>query len=176
MSHPIPSAVPSSVRAGDTVTWRRSLADYPASDGWTLSYVLLSPAAQITIAATADGSAHLVSVAPATSAAWAAATYAWQERVSKSGASHTSSSGTLEILPNFSAATGGLDARTHAQKTLAAIESWIETGDITVADYTIGDRQLKSIPIRELLLLRDTYRRDVRRQTARQSGRVYVRF
>ena len=76
MSHPIPSAVPSSVRAGDTVTWRRSLADYPASDGWTLSYVLLSPAAQITIAATADGSAHLVSVAPATSAAWAAATYA----------------------------------------------------------------------------------------------------
>lgn len=176
MSHPIPSAVPSILRAGDTVTWRRVLADYPASDGWSLSYILVSPAAQIVIAAAADGSGHLVSVAPATSAAWAAATYAWQERVSKAGASHTSSSGTLDILPNFSAATGGLDARTHAQKTLAAIESWIETGDITVADYTIGDRQLKSIPIRELLLLRDTYRRDVRRQTPRQSGRVYVRF
>jgi hypothetical protein len=152
------------------------LADYPASDGWSLSYILVSPAAQIVIAAAADGSGHLVSVAPATTAAWAAGIYTWQERASKAGAIHTSDSGSIEILPNFSAAAGGLDARTHAQKTLAAIESWLETGDITVADYTIGDRQLKRIPIRELLLLRDTYRRDVRRQTPRQSGRVYVRF
>ena len=66
---------PSRVTAGDTITWLRSLADYPASAGWVLSYTLINSAAKISITATASGADHLVTVAAATSAAYTPATY-----------------------------------------------------------------------------------------------------
>ena len=80
-------------------------------------------------------------------------------------------------IASFAAATGGLDARSHAQKTLEALEAWIEGRDIAVAEYRIGDRLLKTIPIPDLLILRDRYRREVRAASGvPQSGRVYLRF
>ena len=89
MSHPIPTAVPATLRVGDTATWRRTLSDYPANDGWTLAYVLVKTGVQIAISASADGASHLVEVATATTGAWTAGTYAWQERVTKSGKTYT---------------------------------------------------------------------------------------
>ena len=44
MSHPIPTAVPATLRAGDTATWRRTLSDYPANDGWTHALSLFKAA------------------------------------------------------------------------------------------------------------------------------------
>ena len=38
----LPNSVPISVTAGDTLTWRISLADYLASAGWTLRYRLIN--------------------------------------------------------------------------------------------------------------------------------------
>jgi len=175
MAHPIPTAVPISLRAGDTATWRRSLADYPASDGWVLSYVLVKSGAQITITADAAGADHLITVVPATTVAWTPGVYAWQERVTQAGAIYTLATGTLEIIASFAAATTGLDARNHAQKTLDALEAWIERHDIAVAEYMIGDKRMQHIPIVDLLTLRDAYRREVRGQSG-QSGRVYMRF
>mgnify|MGYP007002354793 CR=1 FL=1 len=175
MTYPIPTAVPRSLRAGDTATWRRSLSDYPASSGWVLSYVLVKSDTQIIITANASGADHLVSVVPATTLGWIPGIYAWQERVALAGAIHTLSTGTLEIIASFAAATTGLDARSHAQKTLSALESWIECHDLAVADYEIAGRKMQFIPIADLLQLRDAYRREVRGQGG-QSGRVYMRF
>ena len=46
-----------------------------------------------------------------------------------------------------------------------------------VAEYQIGDKQLKSLSIPDLLLLRDRYRREVRESVGpRKSGRVQLRF
>lgn len=179
MAHTVPTAVPSSLRAGDTATWRRSLADYPASAGWALSYVLVKTGTQITIASAASGDDHLVAIAPAVTATWTPGSYSWQERVSIGADIHTTATGSLSIAASFAAAAGGLDARTHAEKTLAALEAWIESRDIAVAEYSIGDRQLKNIPIAELLRLRDTYRREVRATVGAPQpgrGRVYLRF
>lgn len=175
MAHSIPIVVPATLRAGDTATWRRTLADYPASAGWVLSYVLVKTGAQIAITAAAAGADHLVSVAPATTAAWAPGVYVWQERAALAGAIHTTATGSVEILASFSAATTGLDARSHAQKTLAALEAWIEGHDLAVAEYDIAGRRMKYIPIADLLTLRDAYRREVRGQSGK-SGRVYMRF
>ncbi len=175
MAYSIPTAVPASLRAGDTATWRRLLTDYPAPDGWTLSYALVKAGQQILIPASADGDAYLVEVADASTAAWTAGTYAYQERVSQSGKSYTVSTGSIEILASFAAAAGGLDARSHAQKTLAALEAWIENHDPAVAEYDIAGRKMKYISIPDLLTLRDQYRREVRGQ-AGKSGRVYTRF
>lgn len=177
MSPPIPSSVPSVFRAGDTAIWRRTLSDYPAGDGWTLDYLLVQPSRQITLTATADGDSHLIEIAASTTQTWTPGSYSWQERASKAGKIHTTATGTLQIQPSFAAATLGLDARTHAQKTLDALEAWIESRDLGVAEYQIAGRQLKTIPIPDLLLLRDRYRREVRETTGpKKSGRVQLRF
>jgi len=78
MTHPVPEAVPATLRAGDTATWRRNPADYPASDGWSMDYILVTAAAQIAIAASVAGNEFLVEVSPATTALWTAGRYAWR--------------------------------------------------------------------------------------------------
>lgn len=164
MAHPIPTIEPATLRAGDTATWTRSLPDYPATAGWVLSYALVKDGARITFSASASGADHLVSVAPATTALWAAGVYTWSAKVSLAGAVHTIATGTVEILADYSAAVAGLDARSHARITLNALEAWIEGRDIAVAEYQIAGRTLKTIPIEQLLKLRDSYRREVRQE------------
>jgi len=38
MAATIPTKEPLTIRAGDTIKWKRSIDDYKASDGWTLKY------------------------------------------------------------------------------------------------------------------------------------------
>ena len=49
-----------------------------------------------------------------------------------------------------------------------------------VAEYEIAGRRLKTIPIPDLLKLRDRYRQEVRAQSGSngsgRSGRIYLRF
>lgn len=175
MAYTVPTLIPATLRAGDTASWRRSTPDYPASDGWALSYALVTSGELIKIDATADGANHLIDVSATTTGTWAPGIYGWIERVSKSGKIYTIDSGTVEILPSFFSATTGLDARTHAQKTLSALEAWIENHDTAVAEYEIAGRRMKYIPISDLLLLRSQYQREVNRQSGK-SGRVYMRF
>jgi hypothetical protein len=175
----VPTTEPSSVTAGDTLTWSRSLADYPASTGWVLAYALVCAGQLITITASASGDEHIVSVAAATSAAYVPGTYAWQATVTKTTERYTVGTGTLTILPNLAAQGGGYDARTHAAKTLAALEAWIESHDMAVADYQIAGRAMRYISIPDLLKLRDAYKAEVARETAVVAGtgtRLVVRF
>lgn len=176
----VPTTEPVSVTAGDTLTWRRSLADYPASAGWVLTYALVSGAALYTLTAAADGDDHLVTVAAATSAGYAADTYSWQAYVTLGTERHTVGFGTLTILPNLADQGGGYDNRSHARKTLAALEAWIENHDMAVADYQIAGRAMRYISIPDLLKLRDAYKAEVSRETLTASGgvgtRLVVRF
>lgn len=139
-----------------------------------MQYTLVNSAGKITIESSASGSNHQISVAPAVTAAWASGSYAWQRRVTNGTEAYTTATGSLDVLPDYSSAAS-LDARTHAKKTLDALEAWIESRDPGVAEYEIAGRRMKYISITELLKLRDRYRREVRSQ-AGQSGRVYMRF
>lgn len=161
MAHPTPTTEPASIRAGDFATWTKTLGDYPASAGWVLSYALVKTGTRILFSATASGDDHLIAVPAATTAAWAAGTYTWSARVTKTTEVYTVGSGSIELLPDLAAASGGLDARSHAVKTLEALEAWIETRDAAVAEYEIAGRRMKFIPIGELLKMRDQYRREV---------------
>ena len=178
-----PTIEPSSVNAGDTWRWTRSLADYPASAGWALSYTLINASAKITVNASASGDDHAVTVAAATTAGYAAGTYDWRARVSRAGEVYTVGEGRLTVRNAFSAAT--FDARTHARKTLDAIEAVIEgRASSSTAEYTIAGRSLKHIPVADLLALRDKYRAEVLREDAAAAvaaglpdrRRVFVRF
>lgn len=143
--------------SGDTVSWTKSLTDYPANDSWVLTYALINSAHKITITATASGSDHLVSLSAATTAAYTAGVYQWQAYATKSSQRFLVDSGTITVIPNFAAETT-YDARIHAKKMVDLIEDVLEgraEGD--TQEYTIGNRSMKKIPILELKKLRDVY-------------------
>lgn len=182
MAANIPTSEPTSLLAGDTAKWLKSIADYPATDGWSLSYVLVSAAQRITFTATANGSDYLVNASAATTAAWVAGSYAWRAQVSKSGEVFTVASGTIDVMPAFASA---IDSRSHARKTLANIEAYMENaGNLSAASYEIAGRKLQRIPLPELMALRDKYKGEVAREDAANSvarglpdrRRVMVRF
>ena len=79
---------PTTIIAGDSVAWTKSLADYPAPT-WTLKYRLVREGKSIEIVATASGSDHAIAVLPATSAGWLPGDYKWVAMVSDFGGSAT---------------------------------------------------------------------------------------
>lgn len=179
----IPTIEPTTANAGDTWRWTRTLADYPASAGWALSYTLINAAAKITINASASGDDHAVTVNAATTAGYAAGIYDWRARVSKAGEVYTVGEGRITVRNAFGGST--FDARSHARKTLEAIEAVIEgRASSEVSYYMIGNRQLRYMTPAELLTLRDKYRAEVAREDAAAAvaaglpdkRRVFVRF
>lgn len=179
----IPTIEPTTANAGDTWRWTRTLADYPASAGWALSYTLINAAAKITINASASGDDHAVTVSAATTAGYAAGSYDWRARISKAGEVYTVGEGRFTVRNAFGGAT--FDARSHARKTLEAIEAVIEgRASSEVSYYMIGNRQLRYMTPAELLTLRDKYRAEVAREDAAAAvaaglpdkRRVFVRF
>ena len=65
------------ITAGDSLSFTVSLADYPASAGWVLSYRLIprTAGAVLTFSATASGDDHVVALNAAATASWAAGDY-----------------------------------------------------------------------------------------------------
>lgn len=117
---------PSRVTAGDSISWLKSLSDYPASAGWVLAYTFINSAAKITATATASGADHLVSISAATSAGWASGTYTWQSTVTKAAERYTVGTGAMVVSPNLAAATT-YDTRSSARKALDAVNLLLET-------------------------------------------------
>lgn len=147
-----PTTEPDSVVAGDTLTWTRSLADYPAGT-WTLKYRLINAAGKIDITASASGTDHLVAISAATSANYTAGTYAWTALVEKTGERATIGGGTIVVKPNI-AALNTLDARTDAAKIvdqlMAAYTSYTSSNGL-VAEYEIAGRRMKYRSAAEIL-------------------------
>lgn len=165
--------------AGDTLDFTVEVPDYPAADGWTLKYRLTprfstptQASITITAVANADGSRYDVQAAPATTAAWAAGAYTWARWVEKSGARQTlSESGQLEVKSDPSATAQGFDSRSHARKTLEAIEAVIEgRASKDQMSYAIGGRSLQRMPIDDLLKFRARYKAEVEIEERLASG------
>lgn len=179
----IPTTEPLTVNAGDTVRWRRALPDYPAGAGWVLTYTLLNSAGKITIAAGASGDEHLVNVAAATTATWAAGDYAWRAQVSKAGDVFTVAEGRITVKPAFSAST--LETRSRARQALDAVEAYLaDSNNLAAAQYEIAGRQLRRHTLTELWAHRDRLRLEVLREEQAERlaaglpdrRRVFVRF
>lgn len=79
--------MPETIFAGTTVEYRRSLPDFPASDGWSLALRLPknSDDEAVAVNVTADGDAFLVTISADETAALTPGTFSWSERVSKAG-------------------------------------------------------------------------------------------
>jgi hypothetical protein len=161
---------PLSIPAG--VTFERSLCldDYPASDGWSLTVALRGPQA-INLTSTADGDQHDLTASAATTATWTAGLYSYSIRATKAGEVHQIEQGTIEIEPDVAAIATGVDQRSHARRTLDAIEALLENrATIDQERYRINNRELYRMPIAELLKFRDQYRAEVQREEIAARG------
>lgn len=184
----IPTAEPSFVTAGDTVTWSRSLQDYPASAGWVLKYRLINASGKIDITASASGDDHLVVVAPATTALWVAGDYTWQAYVEKSSNRYTVGSGSIEVRTNLAAEAAGYDTRSTAKQILdqleAAYSDYCTNGQGLVQQYAIGGRQMQFRDATDFISAIEYWRAKVQSETALEQislglgnpRRLYVRF
>lgn len=181
MTTSTPTTEPGTINPGDTVKWTRSLPDYPANDGWVLSYELVNATARYSFSAGTSGADHTVTIAANVSAGYLPGAYDWRARVAKASEIFTVGSGRLNVNASFASAT---DVRSHARKVLGAIDAYFENSqNLTAARYMIAGRELWRIPITELLKLRDRYRQDIAREDAAQRagaglpnpGRIFVR-
>jgi len=118
--------IPSKITAGTSVSWLSVLGDYPASEGWTLTYTLISTSAQISFASSADGDSHLIEIPYTTTQAWGAGEYAWQGHVSNGTERYQVDSGLVEIVVDYATETTGADTRTWLDKAIDALEAAIE--------------------------------------------------
>jgi hypothetical protein len=185
----IATVEPASFTAGDTVKWKRSLADYPATGGWTLKYRLISAANKYDITASASGADHLVTVTAATSATYVAGEYAWQAYV-EGGSSerYTVGTGTLTIAPNLAGQSGGLETRSTARQIVAELEAarlaYATNGQGHVQRFTIGNREMWFRSSADFLREIEYFRNQVANEEAAEAiakglgnpRRLYVRF
>lgn len=180
MSADTPSRIPAELRAGDTITWRRTLADYPASDGWELRCTLVGPGAVYNLVAVPDADGHVFTAPAATTAGWSPAGYQALETAHKSGERYTLGSVRVVVLQDLAAASTGMDTRSHARKVLDSLNAWLESKAPTAGEVQIADRRIRNYDLAELLALRDRYAAIVRREEAADSGgrtgRLLVRF
>lgn len=160
----IPRNEPLEARAGLTWQWRREdLSDYPAST-WTLKYWFKktgSTGANFSVTATADGVNHAVSVSATTTGAYTAGEYSWVAVATSGSESYEIDRGRFTLLAKYDAASN-LDDRSHARKALEAIEAVLESrATQDQQEYSIGNRMLKRMPVKDLLGFRDYYRGQV---------------
>lgn len=166
---------PTTARAGDTFRTVRSWPDYPASAGWVLHITGVSSVGVISATATADGDDHVLAVSAALTAGWLPATYRLVEYVTRGADRHTLAQHSFTVQANLAEATAPADTRTHAERVLAHIEAFLETG--TDSEIELAGRRIRSYPLPELLAMRDRYRAEVRRQSGAPAiGRMLTRF
>ena len=154
----IATSLPAKFRAGATLTFKVSFADYSAADGWSVTYSFRNATGAIDFTSTASASAHLISVDFATTSSWLPGGYTGVGIVSNGTTKVEVWRGSLTVLPNIAAAEQGADFRSQAQRTLDNINAVIEgRANSTILDSTVEGTQLRRIPFADLMLLSDRY-------------------
>lgn len=171
MSPTVPIIEPLEIYAGDSVTWRKSHGDYPASDGWALRYDLSGPAESVLqVTSSGDGNAHLIEISAAITAEWAAGYYAWACRAVKGDERKTLATGTLQVKAD---PAGGADSKPHCKKVLDAIEAVLE-GRATHDQrrYEVAGKSVERMDLDELLKLRRIYKTEWENLQRKQQGKT----
>ena len=184
----IPTIEPTAIRAGDSVSWSKSLASsYPPSGGWTLVYTLAlqsDASKRLQVSATSSGDVFLVSLTKEQTDSLPPGTYSLFGHVLKGAERYQIFVGTVQLLPNLAVLLTG-DLRSGVKRTLDAIEAVIErraTSD--QQSMTINGRSLTRIPLPELIVLRDKYKAEYQQElmaeqlarTGIDSRNIGVRF
>lgn len=174
--------IPEQIVAGTTFDVSLTMTAFPAP-AWSMSLILRGPSA-ISVLASATGSQHRLAAEAGITSEWMPGFYAWALRATRGTEIAQVDAGTVRVVADISTLAAGHDGRSHAARVLDAIEAVIENRATTDQQkYTINNRELWRTPIPELLLLRDRYSAELRReQQTRRGGQsllgrqVKVRF
>lgn len=162
--------IPTSLRAGDTWSWKDTVSGYQAGalpTDWVLKYHLRGKdLTSIDIVSTADGTDHAISVTADESSSFTPGSYVWAAYVERTVTGvlerHTVGSGDVDVLPFLRQATSADDFRSHARKTLAAIDAVMEgRASVDQEQITIAGRSLVRTPMADLIKLRQYYEQQV---------------
>lgn len=161
--------IPTKMTAGETLEIPVVVTLFPAPH-YTLTLILRGPQA-IDLTAVAEDNGHLFTASAPVTSAWAPGAYWWSLRASIGQEVHGIDEGQLTIAPDMAQIAGPHDGRSHAERVLAAIEAVIE-GRATKDQmgYAINNRSLQLTPIADLLMLRNKYRAEVRREQQARRG------
>jgi len=167
---------PWSLIAGDTLSWQRSFAAYPASAGWVLAYVLNSPTVRIVVTPadiTSEGDTYTILIPSAETKLWAAGSYQWVAVVSLAAAGSvpaqrfTVALGRVIVAIDLLDATAPQDTRSPNEKALDNINLMLAgVGGNGVEEYTIAGRMLRRYSLTELTQLRSLFTSLVRQERA----------
>lgn len=167
---------PTTIYAGDTLTWTRTLADYPAPE-WVLTYSLVQLGSAITIVAAAAGTDHLVYVPATETANYVPGDYTWSAFVSDALTGlvrHTVERGAMTVQPN--PAAGGYDTRSDPQIILDNINAYLkDPQNIKAASYSFQNRSLSRWPLGDLLAWRTQLMSEVKNLQAKERGQTIGR-
>lgn len=121
MSIQIATTEPTRFAAGETVKFKRSFSDFPATT-WTLTYYIRGDDS-LDVVAAASGNEFLVTFSATDTALLRAGTYTWEARVSYSGEVAVVDRGTFTVDANIETASAGEDLRSLARRVLSRIEN-----------------------------------------------------
>lgn len=150
---------PTEIAVGETLEWTRNLPAFPASE-WTLTYYFRGAGPGFDVTATADGDAYSITVPTSSTSNLVEGVYFWQAWVTKDSEKHMVGSDQVKVKKDFTSITTStiVDKRSQLKKILDAIDAMV-LGKATLdqQEYAIGNRQLKRIPIPDLMQLRREY-------------------
>ena len=163
--------LPRRITIGDTITWDETLSDFPASASWVVTYNFTNKDAQFASTHAAVGDDHRITIV---TTSLEEGHYPYTKKVTDGTATHTLEAGFLDVDPDLSADTTGVDRRSFAAITLENIEALLKgkaTKDQT--SYSLNGRALSRYSIDELNDWRALLRvevRDERQKARRKSG------
>lgn len=162
--------LPRRIVIGDTITWDETLSDFPASASWVVTYNFTSKDARFVSGHAVAGDDHRITIV---TTELEEGHYAWTKKVTDGSETFTLESGILDVDPDLSADTTGVDRRSYAAIALENIEAMLKgkaTKDQT--SYSLNGRALSRYSIDELNDWRAQLRVEVRaeRQKARRKS------
>lgn len=163
-----PHPEPLAFTAGDSLKWTRGFPEYPASDGWTLAYVLNNQSNRYAVASgdiTADADVFDVAIPSTETKNWVPGYYLWVAVLTNTGTGQrvTGAAGRVIVQADILDATAPVDTRAHVEIALENVRITL-SGRATdgVQEYKIGDRELRRYTIDELIKLEAYYATKVR--------------
>ena len=127
MAAPLPSTEPTAFVAGDTIQWTKSLSDFPANDGWSLSYALRleQGAGVLNLIASASGSDFLTTISGASSSVMTPGLWRWASYATKAGERTSVGHGSVTVQPNLATIDFSTDLRSPAKLAYDnALKAW----------------------------------------------------
>lgn len=163
---------PNQIKAGTTFKFSLNLTAYPATD-WTI-YAYLRGAHAIDMQSEPQGNMHVFNISASVTKEYKAGHYGYSLRAIHIESEEVDEleAGAIEVRADLSTVSIGQDFRSHARKTLDALEAVIEgRASLDQERYRLNNRELYRTPLETLKKLRDQYRAEVSREEARASGK-----